>query len=180
MRALVYILLMLTVACSTPPRDPDECRFRQAAWGDSPKDVKRYESVKLRWDSLNNTLVGYDTVLESPVMLTYQFRNQRLIEAYYSFKVELEENNRNIDDWNTLVEELTTKYGRPDYNDWEWFEGAYDSDWGRGIANGQLRLHAGWDTEVTYIYAHLQGSDGGMQLGILYRDADEGFPNPKL
>lgn len=151
--------------------------FRVANWGDSKQMVKKLEGKP---DVLNEAdcYVFSDKVALLPCTVFYSFIDDKLSRGTYIFKIEHSNRNKYIDDYEELVDLLTSKYGKPTEGGKDnaiWINDLYRddySDWGRAISIGHLAFLSTWETHNTVINCMLNGDNYEIKLAILYNSKE--------
>lgn len=116
----------------------------------------------------NVNVAGYTTTL------VYQFNNDVLIRGAYFINSKHTNLNDYIDDFNSLKEMLTTKYGKPNADSVKWKNDLFKDDpeyYGTAVAAGDLEYLTQWDLSDTQIGLRLYGDNYEITFIILYQDA---------
>jgi hypothetical protein len=177
------IAILLTTFCLLPAQvraqdgviiPPD---FRKVRWGMTMDQVKAAESAKPKTEKEN--VLGYEVSLPgfSDVVLVYVFAGNRLVRANYGVIVEHTNDNDYIEDYRTLVGDLTQKYGKPQSDDSTWKGDTFkdDSDhWGLAVATGELVYQAVWVPNATQILLTLSGDNYNCRLSVQYTSKELG------
>ncbi len=144
--------------------------FRVAKWGDSKKIVMQKEG-KTDLSTIDNLYLFSDFVAGISCDVAYIFTNDKLTMAKYLFNPTHSNKNDFIKDFRELVNLMTEKYGKPDYNAPEWRNSLYKDDpddYGFAVSLGHLSYSAGWLGETTGITVALYGENYKISLIIQY------------
>lgn len=147
-----------------------ETDFRVAKWGDSKKAVMQKEG-KTNLSTIDNLYLFSDIVAGVSCNVAYIFTNDKLTMAKYLFNTTHSNKNDFIIDFRELVNLMTEKYGKPDFNAPEWRNSLYKDDldeYGFAVSLGHLSYSAGWLGETTDITVALYGENYQIFLIIQY------------
>lgn len=144
--------------------------FRVAKWGDSKKSVMQKEG-KANQVSIDDMYLFEDYVAGMSCEVVYVFAEDKLTMAKYIFTPSHTNKNDYITDYRELVNLMTEKYGKPNYDAPEWHNSLYKGDYdeyGFAISLGHLSYNAGWLGEITDITVALYGQNYKVSLIIQY------------
>ena len=83
--------------------------------------------------------------------------------------------NLYINDYESLKEILTKKYGKPEIDKVIWKNDLFKSakqDWGTAISIGHLEYFSSWETPTTYINLGLNGDNYKISLTLGYESRE--------
>lgn len=149
-----------------------ETDFRIAKWGDSKKVIMQKEG-KTNLSTNDNLYLFSDIVAGISCDVAYIFTNDKLTMAKYLFNPTHSNKNDFIKDFRELVNLMTEKYGKPDYNVPKWRNSLYKDDpdeYGFAVSLGHLSYSAGWLGlgETTGITVALYGENYKISFIIQY------------
>jgi len=153
--------------------DDTEKDFRVANWGDSKQSVVKREGVP---DTDNDPdYYGFpDEIVSHPCTVLYKFTDNKLSSGFYSFNIVHSNDNMFINDYQEIVDLLTSKYGEPiegGRDNTIWFNDLYQDDydeWGHAISAGHLIFISKWETINSDISCMLSGDNYVIKLSIMY------------
>ncbi|MBA7588846.1 hypothetical protein ES708_30916 [subsurface metagenome] len=149
--------------------------FRKVNWGMSKEEVKATEDKKPF--SENDTDLYYKNVeiIGRNFFCSYGFIQDKLYESNYNIGTTLGEihSNKNdyIDDYESVKEILTKKYGKPKRDVVTWKNDLFKNkkqDWGTAISIGHLVYVSTWETPTTEIGVALGGNNYEIWLSVGY------------
>lgn len=177
---LVFLIVLTTGAFGS------DFTFRKTNWGMTKEQVRSAEELKNPMEKEN--LLAYKTnVLSKNVYLVYEFINGKLGKARYVVAEEHSNKNNYITDYNSFVEALTKKYGKPMSNDTLWTNDLYrddPSERGFAVSLGHLLYQTKWGNSATDITAGLFGENYNITCfveysSVQYRDEFKARENKK-
>jgi hypothetical protein len=145
--------------------------FKKVIWGMLKEQVKESETEETPTDG-DYYLAYVVEVANMDAYLYYVFANKQLVRTKYYFTEEHTNEKLFIDDYNKLVDILTTKYGIPEYDQGYWSDDLYKKDkedWGKAVKYGDVYFQAFWETDTTKILCHLSGDNYEIELAIHYK-----------
>lgn len=149
--------------------------FRNACWGDSFEDVKKYETEAEYVDEDEGILLYSDFLLGTKVNIIYMFENNKLYRCGYMCTSEYTTGGQYINAYNSWLEALTEKYGDPDDDSGIRTTESQDlidmAGESKALEYGYTAYVAYWDTEKTDIRLGLTSENYEMALGLYYTDA---------
>jgi hypothetical protein len=95
-------------------------------------------------------------------LIIYNFVNNQLVRARYSFLQKHTNKNDYISDYKAINNALTEKYGNPTSDKEHWGNDLYKDDYdkkGFAVSLGHLKYFAGWETSTTDITSALTGDN---------------------
>ena len=145
--------------------------FRSVAWGMTKEEVLGAEELApLEQSELSLTykveVAGYEAAL------LYLFEKGRLLSAGYVFDVTRENQNDYVTDFDNLRDMYAKVYGKPESIGQKWYDETYKGNsgkYGLAIASGHMEYLASWQTETTEVHLVLNGGEGEIFLGTVYR-----------
>ncbi len=161
---------LLSAAIPSPAQVPFS--FRNQSWGTSSEEIKAREStqpVKSEPDYLVYavSLLGFD------FHAAYVFHNNRLYMGKYILKTQYQDLNDYIKAYQSLKDNLGTKYGKPAEDRTVWTNSRLEFDrtqWGQAMIQGDVTFYALWRIGDNEISIHLSGINSHVHLLIQYRD----------
>lgn len=161
---LIALLFSMSVQAAVAPD------FRNVRWGMSKSDVMHNE-INLP-DLLYDDQVGYKNISlnKEESILVYNFKDDILDSAAYFFLEEHTNLNLYIDDFMSLKDFLTSKYGNPSQDSMKWNDIQYKDDrlnWGKAVLLGQLECIAVWQTDRTTIVLRLRGKEDHSKVELV-------------
>lgn len=176
---LISVLLTAcgTKAATTSPPTPSvsqkevEFTFRKTHWGMTQDQVKESETLH-NYDGDESTLIYTDVINNKDVSLTYNFVDDKLVNALYTSLEKHENKNLYIDDYNAFKVILVEKYGEPTNDVVKWRSDTFknrESDYGLAVSTGHLAYAASWETPDTDIGVILTGDNFEISLSIIYQ-----------
>ena len=150
--------------------------FRNVRWGMSIEEVKKAETSKMVDES--DTILIYESSLAGlDVYVGYVFTSGILVRGKYISVEKHSNRNDYINDYNSLKDLLTKKYGETTENHVYWLNDLYRDDyseWGFAVSLGHLKYFDSWETGRTDITAALTGENYDISLGIEYGSKELG------
>lgn len=169
--------------------------FRYTHWGMSPQEVM--ESVPNsplnsftkdktglffephKWNFLNYEGLEFDI----PVIITYHFLKSKLFYGMYRVMRSKGEFNEYMNDFNTIKEALSKKYGTPKKDFLDWKDETYKSkpeEWKNAVLKGHLRYTTVWEnrnTEITLllkqkILDYKPKSESDFEVTVVYKSTN--------
>jgi len=154
--------------------DPDAIEhydFRKAKWGMSMKEVRESEDSDPVLES-DNTLDYSTFILGLQTQIGYTFYNDELIRGGFFFLTKLDNNNKYVDKYLKIKEELIKVNGEP-VIDTELPKDPYKTiapeDKGDAVCNGDLLYAAQWNLPNTDIQLTLRGENSECKITVLYQ-----------
>ncbi|MGE0931261.1 hypothetical protein [Peijinzhouia sedimentorum] len=144
--------------------------FRVSKWGDS-KTVVMQKEGKTDLSTIDDVYFFSDFVAGISCDVAYIFTKDKLTMAKYLFTPAHSNKNDFIKDFRELVNLMTEKYGKPDYNAPQWHNFLYKEDpddYGFAVSLGHLSYNAGWLGQTTEIIVALHGENYQISLEIQY------------
>jgi hypothetical protein len=167
MKTLI-ILIALIVTCTTS----FSADLRNVSWGDSKKKVMAIEKVKP--DYVKKDALGFKSSLAGiKTLVLYNFENDKLVNAIITNYTKHTNTTDYIDDYNTMLDLLSKKYGAPDKESIDWKNDLYKNDpqhWGMAVAVGHLSYFSGWKIPRSYISLMLDGDRFEVNQRLLYHE----------
>lgn len=151
--------------------------FRGVKWGVTPAEVRSSETVAPTAEvegTAGPMLLYSGSVAGLPCQYAYIFAGEVLTRGKYIFTVEHSNKNVFIDDYQSIKEQLTAKYGEAE-EVVHWKKDLLKSDrqhWGMAISVGDLVYLSEWSTAGTKIYLVLQGDNYEITLGLEYSSTE--------
>jgi len=157
-----------------PAAGPD---FRQTRWGLSPDEVAAAE-VKARpaicaWGSVPviSNLCYIAQLNGRDYDLVYLFLDGKLARAAYISRQNYQNKNNHANDYATLKDQLTLRYGPPKRDETTWSQNLYqDSPENLGLAYsmGHVASYADWETERSHIRLEITGENLRVEVAAYY------------
>ncbi|GAB3324361.1 hypothetical protein GCM10027299_21600 [Larkinella ripae] len=176
----IFVLLLFLSACQTD-NSQEQVKtvkkaydFRKMNWGDKIADVKKTE---LKAPDLEDTLrIVYKDINVglNKVMLLYFFKKGRAFMGVYDFSERHLNDNKYIEDFYSLKEDLTKKYGKPTLDTTAWSGSLFrdnPNQFGTAVATGYLRYNTRWKKPNTEVALELKGDNLKAKLYITYIDS---------
>lgn len=148
--------------------------FRNTKWGMSIDEVKSSEKLNVV-EEQKYLLIYQDTIVNLSTNVAFQFKNEELIAGMYQFTQQHSNNNLFYDDYKTLVETYTKKYGEPSESHEQWSDNLMKGDpsnIGTALAVGHVLFVTKWETDTTKIGIILNGDNYKVKLNVLYQPID--------
>ena len=188
MRKLVCALVAMIMICvfgtaygvqvtiTSPNKKVETPDYRDSNWGMNWEEVKAAEGDVV-WEAgeLYASANGYHTTvggLDCFALFTFD-NGGNLWSGTLNFDGIYTNNFFYINDFETLSEALTKKYGKPTQKNEVWTNDYYKNskaDWGTAVALGYLYLMYEWETQNTSITLILGSQSYNIMLGIVYND----------
>lgn len=183
---LMCISLLALTACqsngsneTSPPEievDRGDCDFRNAKWGDSIEDVKRYEELEIVEEG--ETILGTGLMVNTNVAgynanALFVFEDDKLYTGAYDFKLQYINAGQYIPVYKNLKKGLSEKYGQPfndviqPLTDESLIEYAGEA---RSLEYGYVHYMTTWKTDTTNIGMSMVANGIKINLMILYVD----------
>jgi hypothetical protein len=138
-------------------------------WGQSQSLVRK---LKGNPTSSEPGELTYDTsVAGLSATAILQFVDDKLSSLTYIFQSTHVNDNLFINDFDSVDEALTNKYGKPETHGVYWRSDLYKDDrshWGLAIAAGQMYMDSSWETDDTEIKHRLVGDNFKVIHGVGY------------
>jgi hypothetical protein len=144
--------------------------FRGLQWGSSPDDVKALEDSTPIADE-SDKIVFKDNINGFDCNVYYSFINNHLYMGASYFTHSHSNKTDYINDYKSLKELLSHKYGEPITDDTIWYDDLFKndpSDWGMAISIGHLAYSSKWRVDDTDIYLILKGDNYEINMFIRY------------
>lgn len=147
--------------------------FRNACWGDSIEDVKKYETAEFFGED-TDMLVYTGSLVGTSVEIIYMFENNKLFGCKYSCSSNYTSGGQYINAYNAWLEALTEKYGEPtetgiiQNEKQDLIDAAGES---KALEYGYTAYASFWDMERTNISLGLTSENFEVSLGLYYTDA---------
>lgn len=150
-------------------------KFRDAAFGNSVKEVKALEKSKFV-DSFKEgneeTLIYNGVVGGLKCDIYYAFINDKFLMGVYFFDETHTNENLYIDDYKKILSYLKDKYGKPTDEDYYWSNYLYRDDfskWGFAVSIGHLTYRANWTFNNGSIFTLLKGDNFKVSHVVSYQ-----------
>jgi major membrane immunogen (membrane-anchored lipoprotein) len=158
-----------------PEAKPKETKydFRRADWGMTMAEVKASESKKPA-DETADSLTYTSRVGKMFAYVTYQFKDGKLYRAGFIFDEKRDTDQKFLDDYETIKQELTKVNGKPVIDGVKQINPDADvasQDRGAAVCRGDLAYGAQWNIPRTVIRLFLQGKDSKCILTAIYTSA---------
>lgn len=149
--------------------------FRNACWGDSIEDVKKYETEAEYVDEDEGVLLYSDSLLGTKVNIVYVFENNKLYRCAYMCTSEYTTGGQYINAYNSWLEALTEKYGEPADDSGMRTTESQDlidlAGESKALEYGYTAYVSYWDMERTNIKLGLTSENFDVSLNLYYTDA---------
>lgn len=158
------------------PQVRENCDFRNAKWGDSQEDVKKYEleiTDFVHGTDSEAVFAGETTVSGYSAVALFHFDNNKLYMGMYAFDLNYSNAGQYIPVYNVLKENLIKKYGEPTVDmiiplaDERLIEMAGDAS---ALEYGYVQYGAVWETSSSVIQLMMGAQNYDITLGIQYTD----------
>lgn len=157
----------------------EDTDFRNVCWGDSPDDVKKYETKGIdEGEDDEGNLVYDDSLNGHDVYVEYLFKNDKLVQAGYSLNEKLTTGGQYISILDSWKKSLVNKYGEPN-SDNNGIDGIFytvDKDQANSVDAGQA-LEFGytgyiytWKFDRTIIKLVAISKNFDVTVTIIYND----------
>ena len=151
------------------PKDPNS--WGKATWGMSEKQVQKlYKKARREKGAeglfLKTEVAGRDAYVQ------FSFFEGKLSMVGVIFTGTFVNKNKHIDDWTTLDELLTSKYGTPSPSGPLWDDDLYRDDpgnWGMALTLGRVTWVSYWQVGGTDMVHSLRGENRSIYHVILYQ-----------
>jgi hypothetical protein len=146
-------------------------RFRSSNWGECITEVKKAEKGKPEHET-DDWLLYRTQIAGFPADLSFNFVNGMLFLGMYVFKQEHTDDNKFLDDFESVQALLTTKYGAPHEIKDIWLNDLYRDDYearGMAVSRGDHSIFVNWIDDETSITLQLTGDNYEIRMGVLYR-----------
>lgn len=154
---LIGLFLALSIAFCK-----DEFDFRKVKWGMSKQSVIESESDKDPFDTDNALYYKKQRVGGFDADLFYFFSKDSLVRAKYVFIEEHSNENDHINDYTTVKDILTSKYGEPSKSDVAWKNNLFRNNpdhKGLAVSIGHLVYYSLWKAGSTTLIHVLSGDN---------------------
>ena len=144
-----------------------QAQFRNTTWGMTKAEVKQTESLELT-ESDDEILVYETSFLGLDTYIFFAFNSGNLVSGGYAFNNKHTNDNNYIEDYHSIKELLTEKYGEPESDEVNWTNDSWKhnkNEWGYAISQGHLEYFSGYELDKLYI-EHALVSDN--YLGITH------------
>lgn len=160
--------------------EESESSFRNSSWGDSKDTIKNNESnLELTEDDDLGLTYNGEKLVDLEVLTSYYIdKDYGLYRGLYYVTEEHLNENSYVDDYYTLQEALTKKYGKVYDEQMLWMDDSYKDDpnnYGIAVVTGNLLFSTKWEIDNTEIILALQGDNYSPQLIIGYTDLNYVF-----
>lgn len=171
MRTILTLLVVFMLAGTVAWAD-DQYDFRNTKWGMSKEEVKQSESATLFKEEKGR--IGYtDKVIGLDALIIYNFTGGSLSSSEYRFTSQYtNKNNYYYNIFNPMVDMLEKKYGKPISRQKVWYNNLYKgnpSEIGMALATGGLGEYAMWQTDTSFVLAHINGENYKISTGVEYK-----------
>ena len=167
MKKIIYIILLFIFIVNTYASEFD---FRQVNWGITKQQTMSIENSQLILD--DNDVIFYKTnILNKDCILSYEFHEDKLINAMYQFKIQHKDKNQYITDFLTIRDSLIQKYGQPTNSEIIWLNNLYRNEpenLGLAISMGHVKYKTHWENNITEIMLDLYGHNFNIDIGVVY------------
>lgn len=173
---IVLALATLALAQAYPSQDQTQkTNFRGATWGMTLEAVKKIEGNEPKQKS--KSPAGLDIIAymgkagNLDCAYAYCFAADKLVQGRYVFASKHTNKNDYINDFHTVKESLTEKYGKPKEDQTYWSNNLYKDDpseWGMAVAVGHLKFEVTWVLNDTEIFLQLSGDNYSIRHGVQY------------
>ncbi|MBD3321164.1 MAG: hypothetical protein GF350_08735 [Chitinivibrionales bacterium] len=133
--------------------------FRKARWGMTKAQVKPSETAKLTKETAN-TLQYASKIAGMTSKMTYHFTSGKLTKASYDINQGHVNPSLFYEDFENLMDHMSSAYGTPATRDYQWKNTMYKNDkskWGFAISIGFLTCNVIWKTQRSKINLHISG-----------------------
>lgn len=148
----------------------DSTDFRKARWGMSKIKAKKSETAKL-YSEEKDIIIYQSKVAGLDCMIGYVFADDKLVRGRYVFILQHTNKNDFIDDYKSIKETISEKYGTPKQDETVWKNLLYADDiekYGFAVSMGHLYYYAAWETPTTEIDLELSGDNFEIKLLVEY------------
>jgi hypothetical protein len=152
------------------PPGPAAALFRGMPWGSPPSTIKSKESSKLETESADG-IVYSGEVAGLTCIFGFNFIDNQLVFGKYVITESHTNKNGYIQDFRSLKEGLTLKYGQPIEENVYWQNDLYRDDysnWGMAISVGHLSMFTKWIVGDTEILLGITGDNFDISLSVDY------------
>lgn len=170
MGVLVVGMVLTTFSLSTWAQAADQPDFRKVRWGMTREQVMAVETAPFNQEYPDH-LVYDEKVNGLKCCLIYVFKKNVLVEASYLVEERFVDDNRYLEEYNSLKGLLAKKYGAPLADQVKWKDDHYKNNpymWGFAVGDGDLVMSAMWETDRTKLSLVLEGKDFEESLMIVY------------
>lgn len=145
--------------------------FRKVNFNMSQAEVMKSEDMEPMY--ISDETVVYDTTIAGlDCYLLYYFVNNKLVGAIVDNQEKHTSDERYIDDYNSMKERLTSKYGQPSSDNEKWdtndHKSYYADKKGKAVAYEFLTLTTIYDTDDMKIIMTLKGDNYNISHSIGY------------
>ena len=164
----ISIVVSLVILCSVSLAHTAD--YRNVNWGMSKSEVKQNETqlTLIPDDEDSNDLYYRGEIAGHNIRLHYNFTNNVLSDVYVSFQIKHTNFDLFIDDYKSLKDQLTQKYGNPVYDKQLGKKNRYRSIIGMDVATGRIRFMTNWNIPKARIFLNLRGDNYKVNLSISY------------
>ncbi|HEX2984125.1 MAG TPA: hypothetical protein VHO28_11340, partial [Ignavibacteriales bacterium] len=102
----------------------------------------------------------------------YSFTKDKLTVGGYNFKQDYTNKILYIDDYKSLQELLTKKYGKPIEDQVVWNDNTYKNNkdkWDKALEAGHMKMLSSWETSKTKIDLNLSGVTSSVHITLSYK-----------
>lgn len=149
--------------------------FRNACWGDSIEDVKKYETEAELIDEQSDALYYKTTLSGHDVVVIFYFEEGRLNKSMYGLDENLTTGGQYIEVLNIYKDMLTKKYGEAISETSGMVKYVSDSqiesvDEGTALKFGYTAYVYDWTTETTKIRLGAMSENFDISVAVIYSD----------
>lgn len=145
--------------------EEDEPDFRKSHWGDSYGEVVESEQLDIftEADRSGIKILAYKTDVGGlNATMVYLFAADKLYTAKYIFIEKHTNKNDYINNYNTIKQILTNKYGTPAEDETLWRNNLFKDEpeqYGTALSIGHLVYYSSWNLEKTEISLFINGDN---------------------
>lgn len=174
---IIFVLLSIYMMAQ------DKYDFRKTKWGMTKQEVMKSEDGAVE---SNGDLIIFDSISNIPVIVIYQFSNNKLASAGYVFQGKHINNDLFLEDFDKINGILIEKYGKPnkDLKIWSSESKIRNDNLGFSVSVGALSFRTAWFLPRTGIVHSLSGDNGNINHIVTYNspyiDIDNSIDKGKL
>lgn len=148
-------------------------KFDEMKWGLSKKQILEMEGKPAHQQKSKglDIMVYEQKVINLDCSIEYIFGSNKLSQTRFRFQNSHLDKNAYLQDYQTIKEALTQRFGRPLEESLNWLDSVYKDDfsaWGEAVSRGHLKLNSRWLTPQTEIIASLDGGNEDIALTVEY------------